>query len=78
MMSLWIVRLIGRAPYTGSKPSFAMSDFALSERSSVIFRSARRFARIFVSFSTISMSCPVTRFLKMTISSTRFRNSGRN
>src|SRR5438046_129530 len=55
-----------------------MSDFALSDSSRVIFRSRSRFARIFVSFSTISMSCCVTRFLKMTISSTRFRNSGRN
>src|SRR5438094_789686 len=55
-----------------------MSDFALSDSSRVIFRSRRRRARIRVSFPTISMSCCVTRFLKMTISSTRFRNSGRN
>mmetsp|Transcript_18106 Transcript_18106/g.51527 ORF Transcript_18106/g.51527 Transcript_18106/m.51527 type:complete len:270 (+) Transcript_18106:182-991(+) len=74
--SRWMVRLSGRAPYTGSKPTSVRKSSAASLIVIVIRRSSRRPCRRCVSILTISLRFSLPRLLKMTCSSMRFKNSG--
>ena len=73
-----MARFNGRAPYTGSYPSVTISCFAAGVTSRPSLRSAMSCANRAICRSTIFPMSSLESDRKMIVSSTRFRNSGRN
>ena len=72
-----MTRASGRAPKSGSYPSFANSSAASSEMSSLILRVSRIFRSWFSWISRTWRICPSPSRWKTMMSSSRFKNSGR-
>src|SRR6266852_5008442 len=73
-----MVRRSGQAPYAGSYPSRTSSSFAAGASSRVIWRSASRSSTPRSKSSTTRSNCSLPSGLKITMSSIRLINSGRN
>ena len=76
-MSRWSARRSGRAPSTGSKPRLAISVFAAGVSSMPMSLSLSRPSIWATIRSTMRSISACDSWWKTTISSTRFRNSGR-